>query len=313
MYNKIIKERFLSWFSKEKPTSRKIMTSYLGYVSAQEEALRKDIAEMDFNEAKSAVESADVVEYSTVRSMISALKRYAEWCSELEIFESPGDGVLRLSATDINLDDAYRRMIFHSEEHFLSEVRKVCDFSEGKVTPVILVLMWLGLTAQDILELNDSHVDLESGVIATSNGTVVSGISNEILEILRIYKNTKTYIRDNRTAPYPVMKDMTVDSFIKMSYPLNSTKFGQKNRIEGIRQRVITANRDYQNIGLPPRLTQKNIIRSALLEKMWHDEQGGATINGDFIVKVFGGKNRYDAQMMYETYKRTFGKEIPPE
>jgi len=302
MFNPEIKERFLSehmFLGKVKPLFE--------YLDNAEGVLQKDVAEMTEQEVKSAINAMDIYELGTVDSFISAVRSYVEWCRDNSIFNNYCGGFLKLSTKDYDPSKSMAKMFFRDEEDFIRSMRKVREFDEGYPEVIGLVFVWLGLGYNEATMLKDTCVDLNARVIYDNDGNVlVSGFSDGIHSIFEQFVRCT----DGNRGVYNVVKDRSLDVFLKRMCSPSSPKMGTPILPRQLTNAVNRMNFQYEELGYPPRLSMLNVKRSGSLYRLWLAEQNGLDVNSknnrEEVERVYGGKKYRSIIWQYKYYKKAF-------
>lgn len=311
MYNEDIKRRFLEEYQHQKLDRRsEWIFSKLG--DTYEKTHGKDLAEMSFNEAKAAIESTGIEENATIRTAISVVKSYTEWCEKNEIFPCIPGGFKKLSAKDIDLSESLKEVLFKDDIDLIESIKEVRTLDDGYSDVAILALSWIGLTREEISALRDNDVDLESRIVYGKSGEIIAmGFSDLICDVLQRYVKCRVSSRGNGLTEMEVIKDLSVNSFLKKMCPRGSKKFGTEYSNVQIASQVNKLAVKYEELGHPRRHTITNVWRSGCFHKLWEIEQTGVDVsareNRPVVEQVFRNKkNYYNALRMYGWYKQAF-------
>ena len=311
MYNEEIKERFL----KEYCTTTEVYRTRHGLFTITEPgelSVDKDVASMSIAEAKSAIDEMDVSGLSTVYNLRMVIKAYIDWCKDNGVFET-NDGFLQVCNPDLDISPSISRILFRDENDLIYSMRKVCAFNEGYPQPVIMAFAWLGLQLKDILDLRDSHVNLETRQVFDPDGNIiVDGFSDRITDILREFEETSISQRENHTTIYDVVKDLSTDAYLKRFLPKSSKKFGGEYTTSQIYSALNRYNQKYKELGFPSRLSFSNVWKSGRYYKLWEWEQATGLSafqqeNKQKILEIFRNSANYSSVIWYyKAYKRAF-------
>lgn len=311
MYNENVKKRFLEEYLHQKQDRRcEWIFSKLG--DAYEKSHDKDLAEMSFSEAKAAIESTGIEENGTIRTAISIVKAYTEWCEKNEIFHCVPGGFKKLSAKDIDLSESLKKVLFKDDTDLIESIKEVRTLDDGYSEVAILALSWIGLTREEISALRDNDVDLENRIVYGKSGEIIAmGFSALICDVLHRYVKCRVSSRGNGLTEMEVVKDLSVDSFLKKMCPRGSKKFGTEYSNVQIASQVNKLAVKYEDLGHPRRHTITNVWRSGRFHKLWEIEQTGVDIsareNRSIVEEVFRNKkNYYNAIRMYKWYRHAF-------
>lgn len=310
MYNQEIKERFLaSGLGSERHSA-------LVFAKGEqtESKLAKDVAEMDKEETLSLMNACGFEGYFIVDSVLSALRRYVEYCEENKVFETIPRGVFDIHASDIDVFASIQTTLFCNDLDFLTTLQSVREFNEGYPEPPVLCLAWLGLKAKEITTLADSDVDMERRKITIGRQTVVTEFSDAIAEVLQQYIDCKTAERDHRTGWRQVIKDYSTGYFLKRMLPRGSKDFGKPYGVSQISTAISKLNNKLVDDGKPGRLKFDNVWNSGRYYKLWKTEQSGIDVtkpaNRPIVEEILrSSKSYYNAIRMYKAYKKAFDLE----
>lgn len=305
MYNENIKRRFL-----EECTSSNRNRSFRYFMSKVENFELEnglDIAEMDSDLAKRAIESVKVGEIGTLRKYLLCGKMYSAWCKDNEVFQNSPLGFDGISVDDIDMS-YMSDILFRDEYSLISSIQKVHDLNSGYADAPVLVLSWLGLTLSEILELRDDDVDLVNRIIKLPEITV-EGFSDGVYDVLYKYRACKRSTRDTGQGVQEVVKDMSVDSFIKRMAERGNRYFGTECAQNQINRQITRLVEKCEMLGLSSGLTISNAKRSGNFYRLWKAEQSQPIDKEVFSGIVRTKKEYYDTMRMYRWYKKAFNLE----
>lgn len=299
MYNPEIKERFLSKYQG--------WTKMGTHLDMIEEYTDRDIAEVSAIEAITAINRLEIYELNTIETAISLGKNYVEWCRDDQVFENFCGGFLEISSKDYDPTHHMARMFFRDEGDFLRSLRKVRMFDEGYPEVVAMALTWLGLGYTEICSLKDHHVDLEARKIYSDKGDLlVSDFSDDIHSLLTQFVKCNFASR----SAYNVVKDKSLDVFLKRMCSPTSDKMGTPIRPRQLTNLVNKMNMQYEALDYPPRFTMQNVQRSGALYRLWIAEQNGLNIfakeNEQEVCRIYGSKKYRSIVWQYKYYKKAF-------
>ena len=313
MYNEEIKRRFLEEVAKNK--TEKIHFSSLFNLSYDfEQSSGMDIAEMSRNSVISCLERLGFDEVATVRAYVTVGNRYVDWCEANGYFSNIQHGFKGLSVDDVDISDAISKSFFRDELDLVSSIQMVHDLNSGYTDAPVLALAWLGLTMKEILALRDSDVDLDNRCIHLLNGSVINGFSDTIHDVLYRYSVCRISSRDKGNVTQEVVKDMSVDSFIKKMLTRGSKFFGRKISQVQVKGQLDMLVEKYEQLGFPRRHNFSNAWRSGRFYALHQAEQSGLDVfdfnNRPAVEQIFRYKKNYhDTIKMYRWYKKAFSLE----
>lgn len=311
MYNQEIKERFLSEYD-SKSSYVSTRSTLLDNIGEYEKFLCKDIAEMTKDEAVRAINSLEMCEYSTATTSITTLKAYAKWCKVNGYFKESNFGISEITIDDVDPTSIMSKILFRDENDFIYSMRKVRSFDEGYPEVVYLALAWLGVDQKYALIMKDSAVDLVNRKIYDEKGNViVNQISDGVLFVLTEFVRCNVVQRENGTSVYDLIKDLSVDRFIKKFCVRSSEKMGQPFSTNQIWSSTFKLNRAYTELGYAPRFTYTNVQESGGLYRIWQLEQSGVDVfakkNIPLVLSAFGKSKQYTKVIWkYKFYKKAF-------
>lgn len=313
MYNEEIKRRFLEEVAKNK--TEKIHFSSLFNLSYDfEQSSGMDIAEMSRNSVISCLERLGFDEVATVRAYVTVGNRYVDWCEANGYFSNIPHGFKGLSVDDVDISDAISKSFFRDELDLVSSIQMVHDLNSGYADAPVLALAWLGLTMKEILALRDSDVDLDNRCIHLLDGNVINGFSDTIHDVLYRYSACRISSRDKGNVTQEVIKDLSVDSFIKKMLTRGSKFFGRKISQVQVKGQLDMLVEKYEQLGFPRRHNFSNAWRSGRFYALHQAEQSGLDVfdfnNRPAVEQIFRHKKNYhDTIKMYRWYKKAFSLE----
>lgn len=311
MYNSEIKNRFLA---RQDVSGGHALPSFVNVCQCAEEkeiSLGKDIAEMDKDTLISVLASVKFSNYNTFVAVLHHLRAYVAWCESQNIFASVSKAVYDISAKDIDFSCGIEEFYFENEEAVFSALRKVRPFDDGFIDPPIYALAWLGVLHKELVDFKDYQVDLERRIIYANDGSIIAeNFSDLIKDVLRLYVDCNVSTRANRAAVYEIVKDKSVDTFLKRFFPRGSKNFGKGWSMAQIDTQLSTTKRLYEELGFKESLSFMNVWRSGRFHKLWELECLGVTLDEAIVGKVFRGNGAYKIIMRtYKAYKKAFSLE----
>lgn len=309
MYNQEIKERFISEVL-DRPRAT-LAGSIFKELEKSESELGLDIAEMDEGQVWISMKNVNLMELSRLYTFNTIMNAYVKWCRENKIFQEVKDGALSVDSS-FDISDQIRSALFKDEAEFLSEMRRVCKVEDGFVEPVILALAWVGVTREEVFELLDSDVDLDSRKIYNRDGDlVVQMYSDAISDLLQTYVHTNVGTRDHRTGYRTVIKDRSVPNFVKRFCSRTAKELGTPMDRRSCRTILYRVSKLYEALGNPARLTFENVWKSGRYHALYQMELSGIDVtspdNEDLVLALFRSKKYYRGIMwFYPSYKKAF-------
>ena len=275
----------------------------------------KDIAQMDIQDAIEATQELGIKSTPTVRNTLASTRKYAQWCVYNETFPDCGNGFCDIKTADVEYSSP--RVFFLNEDDLLTSLHQVCEFDEGKSEIPYMILCWLGLSKDSIIDLKSSQVDLEKGIIYAGDGSVlVRGISERLREALSEYASCKSATRQFGAVQRTVVKDMGTDRFLrKMISPNPSSKntgAGLPYKIDVLDTLVSRLNVKYaEQHHEKDKITPKNAMDSGRLFRLFMTEcEIGDDVTSarnkkffDNVMHITEKSRRKDYVNMYKKYK----------
>ena len=313
MYNEEIKRRFLEEVARNK--AEKIhFSSVFNAFCRFEQSFRADISEMTKGVVVDCLERLCLDETGTVRTYITVGNKYTDWCETNRCFTNIPHGFKGLSVDDVDISDAISKSFFRDELDLVSSIQMVHDLNSGYADAPVLALAWLGLTMKEILALRDSDVDLDNRCIHLLDGSVINGFSDTVHDVLYRYSACRISSRDKGNVTQEVVKDMSVNSFIKKMLTRGSKFFGRKISQVQVKGQLDMLVEKYEQLGFPRRHNFSNAWRSGRFYALHQAEQSGLDVfdfnNRPAVEQIFRHKKNYhDTIKMYRWYKKAFSLE----
>ena len=295
MYNEEIKRRFLEEVPKdaaETRQSRSMMNAFCPF--EQNDGI--DMAEMPQSVVVNCIKTIQLDEPSTIRSYVTVGNKYTNWCEANRYFANIPHGFKGLSVDDIDISDAISKSFFKDELDLVSSIQMVHSLDSGYADAPVLALAWLGLTMKEVLALRDSDVDLDSRCIHLSDGSTVNGFSDIIYDVLYRYSACRISSRDKGNVTQEVVKDMSVDSFIKKMLTRGSKFFGQEYKEYQLRDQLTSLSDKFEAMGLQRRHSHSNAWRSGRFYALHQAKQSG--------LNVFDFNNRPTVEQIFRHKKK---------
>lgn len=307
MYNEAIKQNFLE--SIQNNGTKLYAKSTLDRSGAFfESEYGKDIVEMSSKEMIDGLAQMHLLNYASVRSVLSIIKRYAAWYNS-NIKNISLDEIMSITATKVDLSQSLREEIIKDE----AELRATMSFlsaSEGYFEVPIMLLAWSGLTLKEILELKNEDVVVRGNTVFAQTGRKTTRINSDyIVDTIKEYKAVRSSTRPHR-GDWEVYPD-DIGYFIKNMIVKDSKFSGKRISAGNVRNRI-----DVYGATLPDgykKITPDNVLLSGRLHRILESEIATGTISPEVVVNEMGIKmsllNDYVA--LYNMYKKAFS--IKPE
>lgn len=313
MYNEDVKMAFCE--EKEiKKTSSGIGWAF-NKISANEEKIGLDIAEMKQEDCINTIKQMGIAEASSINTILSSLKLYVKWCIERRVFENIPGGIFEVSPKDIDLSESLGKILFKDESDLVASIQTIRSLDEGLTEVAVFCLNWVGLDNHQVIALRDTDVDLKNRIIYGSNGEILATgfmITDLICDVLERYCECKYSTKVQGTGLVMTTKDRSTTAFLKKMIANTSMECGKEYTLSSITSLCNRAARDYEDLGYSRRHTYQNIWRSGRYNYMYRIEQSGVDVldksNRSVVEGIFRGRksNYYNAIKMYQYYKKVF-------
>ena len=306
MYNREIKEQFLSEYDGNRVIGAR---PNLESLSAYEEMLQRDLAEMSFDEAVEAISGLNIGTYKTAAGVQSFIRSYVKWCDQFSKFKNVNLELCSISADDIDCSKRLRELVFKSEDELINELGSVRPFDEGYPESIAVLLTWIGVKQSEISSIKTSDVNLEKQWVYIRDRDLFASFSEKIADIFRVYEKTKVGYRSAGGDSRPVFRDDSHDGYVKKYFPKG--KSGDPFTSVQIKHIVHHLNSIYVDNGNPPKFTGSNILMSGALYRVFELEQRGIDVfsikNKKMVSNAFVAKaNLYEILWLYKNYKKAF-------
>lgn len=309
MYNREIKERFLTEVYSKNNKNMNSCYSIFEQLGVYEELVSKDVATMLPGEALSAISHVNISKYSTAANLLSLIKGYVRWCAENRVFDIYGDELDKIEVDDIDISESLSKMLFKDEDDFLSSLRCVRPFDEGYLEVIVMVFSWIGIELGQVFDVKISDVDLFGKVVYLNNGLKTFSFSDRICDILTVYSRTRTAKRQNGTCLRDVYRDDSYNRFIRRFCP--KSQLGRELTKPQVKAAVNQMNGDYVDLGNMAKFTTRNVCMSGALRRVYELEQTGVDIfsikNKAAVIQAYRASDKlYNILWLYRSYKRAF-------
>lgn len=313
-FNKEIKDRFL--LSCENSHSKQQIATIsltLKKISEYENKHSIDVAQLPPEEVYHALFSDDYPFEGSARKQFAVISEYKMWCKENNVIGAVNIDQLRYPDIQESIFVSNMEKHFYtSPQDMLNDLLEIYSFSNGHPQVPFCCLLWEGLSVVDIAELKDEQVNLYNGrIYDKDHNVIVEKIDDKILEVLRVFKETKIGTRLKPVpwseAPhphpvYPVCNGYFITPFrrqISDMSPLNTP---------GIRKELDKTQKEYfERSGKELRLNSKYIALSGRLYRLWKMETSGInlySLTAEDIKKIFGQTfNAVQVLKQYNCYK----------
>lgn len=186
LYNQQLKEEY---FNDVSDMSKKMLIKrFESFGDNIESIYGKDLNELTKEEFRIGLSNMNYKSYTTLRNEISQISKYIDWCIlNLKIFNT-SNPLINFNAYSVNIDKTVKLYYIKDEDTLLNIIHSSdCDIFE--VEPSIACLKWLGLSNDQIINLEILDVDF-------LNNTVLGlSVTDKIMEVLKSHFETKCYKR----------------------------------------------------------------------------------------------------------------------
>lgn len=275
MYNEEIKRRFLD--SVTNADVLKACKSVFNSLEQIERKYQKDLIQLSEFEV---LNLADILELTNHRQVLNyrvGLMSYLDWCENNSVFDNIDHGILSVLEPDMDLSSSISKLYFRDENDLVYSMKKVIDFDDGFLAPVIFCLAWIGLKRSEILQIKDSDVSMNDRSISLCNGMVFR-FNETVADVLQRYIICDVGHRDRKQGTYEVFKDISRDEFIKGFYVGGAKWFGTPLTNSKISTAITYLQDKYIDMGFLPRFRYMNVWNSGRYHTLWQYEQGGVDI-----------------------------------
>ncbi len=313
LYNAEVKERFLATIEEER--AAKTVRGHLKKFSQVEKEMGKDIAQMDIHDAIEATQELKIKGNTTLKNTLVSARKYVRWCIDKEAFPDCATGFDEIKSSDVKYSSP--NIFFMNEDDLINSMHQVCEFNLGRPEVPYMILCWIGLDKNDIIGLRDQQVDLENRVIYSTDGKVlIRGMSDEVVNALSMYVSCQKATRQFGAGPRTLIKDTSVNTFIKKMIPINvksdDSGIGIPYKIGALDSLVTNLNTKYQSFHPGyDKITPKNALDSGRLFRLFMKEcEIGDDVTSPKNQKLFDSimhtedkQQRTNYVSMYKKYK----------
>lgn len=305
MYNEAIKHDFIE--SIQNSGTKLYAKSLFRRISSIESDCNKDIAGMSKEEIINELSHMHLLNYASVRSTLSIIKRYVTWYN-LNVQNIFLENILSISATDVDLSLSLREEVIKDED----ELRAIMSFasaSDGYFEVPIILLAWTGFTLSEILGLRNEDVVVRDNTayVQTERKTTLID-SQYIVNALKEYKSVKSSIRMHR-GDWIVYPD-NIGYFVKNMITKDSKFAGRPLTADIVRKKIDMYNRMTPD-GIK-KISVDNTLLSGRLSRILESEIATGGISSEVVVNEMRIRmpllNDYIA--LYDSYKRAFDIKI---
>lgn len=277
-----------------------IITMLRNSVPRMENLLRKPVYEFNEDEAKAALVALEEYEIASLRQICGIVRKFVEWVEANKQCEHIDHGFSTVNVIELPLDKAIRHTIHRTPLETLKYILPHQQFCEGNV-PIIAMLLWHGLTVDDIVALRKTDVDLDRGVLHVGGRQIP--ILADVLDGFRQYAATESYKggRGGGVTYYAC----SCKEFVKKFNPQGEGSPLDKAYVFKLMSKF--ADRHYAGGNNP--VKTKLISDSYAFDYLYRIEQERDLTDDDFANAFHVTDNRkviLDKQAMYIAYKEAF-------
>ena len=307
-YNPDLKQKYLD----ENPTSNKASMVFKNFKKYESEE-NVDLAEMSRETIIRIMNDIAYTEPNTAKNAIYAINSYKKWCCSINVPRAQECYPTLNAKTDLDFVGAIQNKLYSSFDEFYDELRGFYDFKQGDEAAPALCLFWLGFSLSEICNLKTEFVDLNNRNIYDSSGHILVGdIDPRIIEIFKIYKDTKAAVR---TQHWDItVYQLEAGYFMHKMVSKNSQKKIGPIRAHQISNRITAAAEEsYQKYRVESKISSASIAKSGALHRLYQLETIGKVDfqnrdNKSLIERAYGssGFQFADIIFQYECYKKAF-------
>lgn len=299
------KNRYLETIKDQK--KREVETSVLSRVGSKIEAVfAKDVCELSKDELIAGFSNMGYTNARVASTELSVVKHYITWCSENGYY-APALNEIKMVKSD---DIGFKRMLLHSFVPTPEKLRDIIYATKDKNGPntdsIIICLYWLGLTLDEVYDLEKSDVDINNGIVNNDHYGQIK-IPIELIEIFRSYvNNDEVYKNDERLV---LISDETKYFLKRFIYP-GTKKTGErlsrvriKMLVTNFKKQYIEENKEEINFSV------KNLNTSGICWRLYQKEKNGESITDE--IYRFEGRISNDLGLRvlktkYQSFKELF-------
>lgn len=236
----------------------------------------------------------------TVQKDLQLVRVYTDKANASENFKD-------ITAMDVDLTQGIRRELVPSINELYRRVRLIAQPYDGNYLFPVCSFAWMGLSLTETLSLKTSQVDLKTGVIVTQTKLTYPVMPDEMLTVLREYRNPQSYYGNNR---HTVVSDQNErKEFVYKMLSLNDKRRGTKIRVN-----VMSGKFDEMNerCGDGVDLKYSGVVRSGKFYRLYQMEKSGIDWNdlsNNSLLQSVYNTNRLEPSYLrhnYNAYKQAF-------
>jgi integrase len=292
MYNEDQKKEYLSYIGDDDFAIT--IQNYFKRIAEMEEYLGKDIADMNVNEAISALLTLNIRSVNYRSHVISCLRGYAEWV--ISTGRGTQDNQLNsIRVEHLSSEKAIRMQMLKDPNQLNEILRKVfpMDYNfprRAERDSLILNLLYLGMTPEELQLLKKKDIQVEEMIIKSPLSDTVYTIDERIISLWE--KCSESSVIEKSGARQG--KDFFVCKLFDSDFLFRSMQgFSNKEmfRIQNFARTVNKIFRDYSKIS--DEVIYISIIgvrRSGLFYRIYLSEQGGLKITPKVISEIIDDK-----------------------
>lgn len=301
MYNEKIKNEYLQTLYDNAPLAN--VNTFLSRVSEIEEILDKDLGKFTFEEYVFGLENLGFYTYFSLRNFMSSATVYLRWYSET--IEKVNQKIINLSPLDIDLSKGLKKNLINDITD-IEDINSIRPFSKGYIEMPVLCLIWMGLSIEEIIDLDIDCLEKEDKdiyIISNKGRYLVSSVY--IQRILINYQQIRQVQRN------------LDDDFL---YATNPNKFIRSfKKVDSVYKSGITKKKIFNDIhhcslmridkGLNP-IKSSSVELSGKLWRMRETERSGKILTDKDYMDLCSSRIDYyvaDGKKLYATYKEVFG------
>lgn len=262
MYNKDLKDKFLSRFSEKAQNTYKRIFFYSAPI---EEMHRMDLYEFNLNQIGELLMSLNPSSIASVRNSVSVIKAYIDFAIIHRSNNLNPLDVIDVTEWGKQFVDNTKKMLYTKDE--IDEIVARLKNAQDAVIPVLLFEGAGGKEVSELRNLKPSDIDYENRtlkLIDDNNRERELVVSEQCINLVREAERQTEYIKKNGDMP-PTARTSGQSELIETGYVIKPTKTRVK-KLDQVNPHVIFGRlstiSEFFNL---PKFTVKNIQRSGMI------------------------------------------------
>lgn len=295
-YNSIYNEQQKQEYIEFESVNSKTLTNYFKRIAAKEQEYGKDIADMNYEEAKDTITSLNIRREETRGQVISLFRGYVNW-AQLNGKTNNSNILNMITAESIDSKDIIQNRMIRNPEQLQEILDNSLDYvnyeNRAKRDSLLFWLLYSGLTVEEVKFLKKDSLNREDKIVTTTDGRKCSVYDTVLMlwdgccKMTYIEKGNgqmkNSRARSNNISEY-IKYDLVDSDYLFRAVAWNNTNDKEPMSTATLLSIVAKVFQDIEGVRISP----TNIRNSGICYKLYLLEKDGVEITPEIVAEYFG-------------------------